>query len=280
MQPFIHDQLIELALQEDIQTGDVTTLGTIDAHMAGQARLMAKERLVFCGKQVFETVFRKIDPTVAVEWSGEDGQWVEPAAVIAIAKGPMRSILTGERTALNFVRRLSGIATFTRQFVDAVRDTGSQILDTRKTTPGWRELEKYAVRMGGGRNHRFSLSGGVMIKDNHIDAVGSLSAAVARARGFVPPSLKIEVEVRTLSELQEALSAGADMVLLDNMDLDTLREAVRIGKGKVLTEASGNVRLETIRAIAETGVDFISVGAITHSARAVDLSLKVTRKTC
>ena len=260
---------IDRWLAEDVGDGDLTSSFVIDEDATCTARIVTKERGVICGLavagEIFDRLGAMLDPLV------QDGQTVEPGAVARV-DGPARGVLTGERLALNVLGRLSGIATLTRRYVDAVEGTGAVILDTRKTTPGLRELEKYAVACGGGRNHRLGLYDGILIKDNHLQLAGSVSHAVFRARGGGVP---VEVESDSLDQVREALAAGADAILLDNMGVNRLREAVALAGGRVRLEASGGVTLETVRAIAETGVDFISVGALTHSARALDVSLEV-----
>jgi nicotinate-nucleotide pyrophosphorylase (carboxylating) len=267
------DRIIRLALREDIGMGDLTTMATVEPGTTARAELVAKEDFVLAGLAVARQVFRVLDPAIAFEMLTVDGRPVRRGEVIAWLKGDAALLLQGERVALNLLQRLSGIATQTSHFVAEVRGTRARILDTRKTTPGLRLLEKYAVRMGGGHNHRFSLADGVLIKENHITAAGSLTAAVQRAKDRVPHTLRIEVETRDLDEVAEALAAGAEIILLDNMDTDLLRQAVQLIDGRARTEASGGVNLETVRAIAETGVDFISVGALTHSVRAADISM-------
>jgi nicotinate-nucleotide pyrophosphorylase (carboxylating) len=256
-------------LAEDIGDGDLTSVAVIDEDATCTARLLLKEAGVICGlgvaAEVFERLGATLDPLAA------DGETVEPGPVARI-DGPARGILAGERLALNLLGRLSGVATLTRRYVDAVAGTGAVILDTRKTTPGLRNLEKYAVACGGGQNHRLGLFDGILIKDNHLRVAGSLAGAVGRAKETGAP---VEVECDTLDQVREALAAGADSILLDNMSLPELREAVELSRGQARLEASGGVTLETVRAIAETGVDFISVGALTHSARALDVSLEV-----
>lgn len=262
-------------LLEDLGTGDVTTQVVVPPGMRGRAEIVAREPGVLCGLPVVAAVFAELDRAVLVDPLLRDGDQLVPGVPVARVVGPLHSILAGERLALNLLQRLSGIATLTRRFVEAVAGTGAVILDTRKTTPGLRALEKYAVRVGGGRNHRFGLFDGILIKDNHMRAVGSVAEAVRRARERAPHPLAIEVEVTTLAELDEALAAGADWILLDNMDLATMREAVNRVAGRAKLEASGGVTLERVRAIAETGVDAISVGALTHSARALDIALEI-----
>jgi nicotinate-nucleotide pyrophosphorylase (carboxylating) len=256
-------------LAEDVGAGDATTDASIDENAVCDARIVVKEPGVVCGLKaaaaVFESLGARLEPLVA------DGDRVEPGPVARV-EGPARPVLTGERLALNLLGRLSGIATLTRRYVDAVEGTGATILDTRKTTPGLRELEKEAVRCGGGTNHRIGLDDGVLIKDNHLRLASSIADAVRRARST---GLPVEVECDTLDQVGEALAAGADRILLDNMSLDELSAAVSLAAGRTELEASGGVSLDTVRAIAETGVDFISVGALTHSAPALDVSLEV-----
>ena len=270
---FETDRIIRTALQEDIGHGDITTAATIDPGVNSRAELVAKEDFVLAGIDVARRVFYLLDNSIAFEGLSRDGHWVRRGDVLAWLKGEAAILLQGERVALNLLQRLCGIANLTARFVEAVKGTEAVIVDTRKTTPGLRVLEKYAVRMGGGRNHRTSLYDGVLIKENHVAAAGGIAVAVRRARERAAHVLKIEVETRDLGEVEEALAAGADIILLDNMDLPTLRRAVEIVDGKALTEASGGVNLETVRDIAETGVDFISVGALTHSFRAMDISM-------
>lgn len=267
------DRIIETALQEDIGLGDVTTLATVQQGTVGRAELVAKEDFVLAGLDVAGRVFHLLDGKIAFEKIQEDGCRVSRGQVLAWLKGDAAILLQGERVALNLLQRMSGVATLTARFVQAVEGTSAVIVDTRKTTPGLRLLEKYAVRIGGGRNHRTSLYDGVLIKENHIAAAGGIELAVARARQRAPHTLKIEIETRDMDEVRQALAASADIILLDNMNADELREAVKLIDGRALTEASGGVNLKTVRAIAETGVDLISVGALTHSYRAVDISL-------
>ena len=267
------ERVVQAALAEDVGEGDVTTEATVDHDAMGAAELLVREPGVLCGLDVAEAVFRALDPEIRFEPLVEEGAVVDRATAVALVTGPERAILTGERTALNFIGRLSGIATLTRRYVDAVAGTGVTILDTRKTTPGLRALEKHAVACGGGRNHRFGLDDGVLVKDNHLRAAGSVREAVERARATT--DLPVEVECDTLAQLSEALAAGADAILLDNMTPDELRAAVALAGGRARLEASGGVTLETVRAIAETGVDEISVGALTHSARSLDVSLEL-----
>jgi nicotinate-nucleotide pyrophosphorylase (carboxylating) len=270
--------LIELAVAEDIGPGDATSEAVLPADMLLHARVVAKEAGVIAGLPLAEAVFARVDPALRFTPHVEEGSKVMPGDLVAEAEGPGRGMLAAERIALNFLQQLSGIATLTRAFVDAVAGTRVVILDTRKTHPGYRLLEKYGVRVGGGQNHRLSLNDLLLVKDNHIAAAGSLATAVERARAS-QPDLPIEVEVKNLDELRQALSLDLDRIMLDNMGLDGLRAAVQLTGGRVPLEASGGVNLETVAAIAATGVDYISVGALTHSAPALDLSMLVTRPT-
>jgi len=267
------ERIVHSALAEDIGAGDVTTEATVPADTVGTADLLVKERGVVCGLRAAEAAFLALDPDMRFEALAREGDLVEPPATVARVTGSQRAILTGERVALNFVGRLSGIATLTRRYVDAVEGTGAAVLDTRKTTPGLRALEKHAVASGGGRNHRFGLDDAILIKDNHLRAAGSITAAVELVRAA--SDLSIEVECDTLDQVGEALDAGVGAILLDNMTLDQLREAVALVRRRARLEVSGGVTLDTIRAIAETGVDEISVGALTHSARSLDVSLEL-----
>ena len=267
-------RVVYAALAEDVGAGDVTTEATVDADASGEAELLLKEPGVVCGLDAAEAVFRALDEDIRFETLVDEGAVVEGVTVVARVAGLQRAILTGERTALNFLGRLSGIATLTRRYVDAVEGTGAAILDTRKTTPGLRVLEKHAVACGGGRNHRLALDDGVLVKDNHLRVAGSIHAAVERLREVTP--LPIEVECDTLDQVSEALDARADGLLLDNMSLDMLVAAVSLAKGRARLEASGGITLENVRAVAETGVDEISIGALTHSARSLDVSLELT----
>ncbi len=268
--------LIWLALQEDLGHGDVTTEATVAAGRPGTAVVFGREPFVLSGSHPFRKVFDLIDPAVQVASLFRDGDRIDANVPVFRLEGAMPSLLTGERLALNLLQRLSGIATLTRQMVDAISGTSCRLLDTRKTTPLWRALEKQAVRHGGGTNHRFGLYDGVLIKDNHIAAVGGVREAVRRARQHVAHVLKVEVEVETLQDLEVALEAGADVVLLDNFSLEDLKAAVALTAGRCLLEASGGVTLDRVRAIAETGVDYISCGALTHSARAIDVTMEFT----
>ncbi len=271
---------VEAALAEDVGEGDWTTLWTVPEGSRGLAVVVAKEALTVAGAEVALAVFRTLDPTADVEILTADGCQAEAEDEIFRIDGATRAILTGERTALNFLGRLSGVATLTRRYVEAVAGTGARILDTRKTTPGWRTLEKEAVRSGGGSNHRIGLYDMVMVKDNHIVAAGGIAAAVARIRESDAQGLAVEVEVNSLEELEELLPLGVDRILLDNMATEVMTEAVNrvrdlLGESAPELEASGNITMETIRDVAETGVDFISVGALTHSAPSADFSLRL-----
>jgi nicotinate-nucleotide pyrophosphorylase (carboxylating) len=268
-------KLIEEALWEDLGPGDVTSEAVISEDASATAEIIAKQDLVVVGVLIAREVFRKLDPWVQYTPLVHDGNRVLSGSIIAQVQGKTRALLAGERVALNLMQHLSGIATLTAKFVEAVKGSRAEILDTRKTLPGFRTLEKYAVRLGGGRNHRFALYDGILIKDNHITAAGGIIKAMAEIRKKVQPLLKIEVEVKTLDEVREAMAAGATMLLLDNMPPHLMKQAVSIVGGRVLVEASGNVTLENIRAIAETGVDFISSGSLTHSAPAADISMKI-----
>lgn len=267
------DHLIDLALEEDAGLGDVTSRAIFAASHRSRAFIEAKQDLVVCGGGVANRVFARVDPDLKVNALVRDGTLVKSGTRVMGISGPTAALLTAERTALNFMQRLSGIATLARRFADAVADTGVRIVDTRKTTPGWRALEKYAVRCGGCFNHRSSLGEHVLIKDNHIAAAGGVAPAVSKARAAAPHLAKIEVEAKTLAEVREALRAGADVILLDNMAPALIQRAVAAIDGAAVVEVSGGVRLETLRAYALPGVDVISIGALTHSATAVDLSL-------
>lgn len=270
---WVVDEVVRRALVEDIGAGDLTTTFLVSPEARAQAVIRSKSAGVLAGLLVAVHVFRVLDPEVTVEEQLPEGSRLASGMVIARVKGPTRAVLTGERVALNFLQRLSGIATATRQLVDLVSGTQARLVDTRKTTPGLRVLEKYAVRVGGGYNHRIGLYDGILIKDNHIKAAGGILEAVGRARAAASHMVKIEVEVESLEQLDEALAAGADLIMLDNMSLHLLREAVRRSGGRVPLEASGKITAANIRAVAETGVDFVSVGSVTHSAPALDISM-------
>ena len=270
-------RVVDAALAEDLGSGDVTTEALFEPGQTCLAHLLLKEPGVVCGLPTVEAVFRALDADVEVEPLALDGdRLLEAPAVLARIEGEARAVLSGERTALNLLGRLSGVATLTRRYADAVEGTGAVLLDTRKTTPGLRALEKYAVRCGGGTNHRLGLFDGILVKDNHLRLSGGIGSTVTRLRESAP-ALPVEVEVDTLKQLREALAAGADRILLDNMTPAGLREAVLLTNGNAMLEASGGVTLDNIRAVAESGVDVISVGALTHSARSLDVSLEVLR---
>jgi nicotinate-nucleotide pyrophosphorylase (carboxylating) len=271
---FLVERAVKAALEEDLGlAGDITTRATVPDTTLANAAITARAPGCIAGLQCAEAVFRFLDTGVSFKTEVSDGGDVKPGDTVALVSGPAAAILTGERVALNFLCHMSGIATATRAFVKAIEDTDTHICCTRKTTPGLRAFEKYAVRAGGGQNHRFGLYDAVLIKDNHIAAAGGVGAAVTRARDHAGHMIKIEIEVDTLDQLDEVLSLDVDAVLLDNMRVDKLAEAVRRAEGKVVTEASGGVTLETVREIAETGVDLISVGSLTHSPKALDLGL-------
>lgn len=270
------DEIVRRALAEDIGNGDVTTEAVVPAEAYAVARAVCKSNGILAGIPVAEAVFRTVDPEVLFQSFAKDGEWGTVGFTIFEVRGAARSLLIAERTALNFLQHLSGIATRTARCVGLVHGTKARIVDTRKTTPGLRVLEKYAVRVGGGCNHRFNLSDGVLIKDNHIAAAGGIAEAVRRARKNAPHLLKIEVEATTLGQVQEALDAGADAILLDNMPPELLRQAVQLVAGRAVTEASGGITEENLREIAETGVDIISLGALTHSVEAMDISMSLT----
>ena len=273
---FDPDQLLRIALAEDLGSGDLTTLATIPPELTGGAIVFAREPFVLSGSRPFARIFELLDPEIKVVGYFADGERIGPDVPVFRIEGRVATLLSGERTALNFAQRLSGIATMTRKMVEAIGDLRCKLLDTRKTTPLWRSLEKEAVLHGGGKNHRFGLSDGILIKDNHIAACGGVARSVRRAREKAPHTLRIEVEVENIEQLREAVSAGADIVLLDNFSTDMLQEAVAVAGGRVLLEASGGVSLETVGAIAKTGVDFVSCGALTHSARAIDLTMEMS----
>jgi nicotinate-nucleotide pyrophosphorylase (carboxylating) len=267
------DRLIEQALLEDIHTGDITTQAVVPGVRPATARLIAKEPLVLAGLFVAERVFQRLNHEVRFNTNYVDGAVVGTGETLATVEGNAADLLMAERVALNLLQRMCGIATLTSRYAQAVSGTKARIVDTRKTTPGLREVEKYAVRVGGGRNHRTGLYDGVLIKENHIAAAGGIAVAVSRARAYIPHTLKIEIETETPGQVEEALAAGADIIMLDNMDCDTMRHCVGLINGRALVEASGGVNLDTVRAIAETGVDIISIGALTHSPRAMDISM-------
>lgn len=270
------DKLIDLALEEDIGSGDITTEHLVDAQARGQGIIVAKEDLVIAGLDLARRVFQRIDADMKLASSFTDGDRVRKGDTVATLSGRLATLLTGERTALNFLQRLSGIATLTRDYVARLADKNVKLLDTRKTTPGWRELEKWAVRVGGGTNHRMGLYDAVLIKDNHIVAAGSISEAVKRVRGNVPPGTTIEVETVDLDQVREAMDAGADIIMLDNMTTEKIKAAVALVDARSKLEVSGGITHERLAQLADTGIDYISSGALTHSARAVDLSMRIT----
>jgi nicotinate-nucleotide pyrophosphorylase (carboxylating) len=267
------DIIVAAALQEDMPNGDVTSDNVVPPDSVSEAVIKAKQKGILAGLQVARRVFEALDPDVTFHALVSDGDAIASGERLAVVKGNTIALLKGERTALNFLQRLSGIATLTRHYVDALEGSKTRLLDTRKTTPGMRVLEKYAVKMGGGQNHRLNLSDMVMLKDNHIRLVGSIPEAVRRARSKVDPAIKIEVETTSLAEVQAALESGADMIMLDNMTLEAMKEVVDWVAGRTPLEVSGNVDLEGIRKIAELGVDSISVGRLTHSFRSLDISM-------
>jgi nicotinate-nucleotide pyrophosphorylase (carboxylating) len=269
MEPYLR-----MALQEDIPTEDVSANAVMPIKCVGSVELIAKQRGILAGLQVFERVFLLLDEIFSMDAFCTDGDTVVPGQRVAILYGDIHALLAGERTALNYLQRMSGIATQTRQMVQLLEGSGITLLDTRKTTPNMRIFEKYAVTVGGGSNHRFNLSDGVMLKDNHIGAAGGVRQAVERARAYAPFVRKIEVETETLAQVQEAVEAGADIIMLDNMDIETMKKAVALIDGRAKTECSGNVTAEKLEALRSVGVDYISSGALTHSAPILDLSLK------
>ncbi|MBI2311101.1 MAG: carboxylating nicotinate-nucleotide diphosphorylase [Betaproteobacteria bacterium] len=264
---------VTAALVEDVGSGDLTA-GLIPADARARATVVSREAAVLCGAAWFEACFRRLDPAIRIEWTAKDGDALSASQTLCRIEGRARAMLTAERPALNFLQMLSAIATRTRQFVDAVQGTRAAIVDTRKTLPGLRLAEKYAVRCGGGENHRMGLYDGILIKENHIMAAGGITPAFRQAQRIAPPGTMIQVEVENLAELQEALAAGVSLILLDNFAREAMREAVRVTAGRAVLEASGGVNLDSVRAIAETGVDRISVGSLTKDIRAVDLSMR------
>jgi nicotinate-nucleotide pyrophosphorylase (carboxylating) len=274
--PLNHDALnswVQSALNEDGALNDLTTIATVVSERRARAKLVARESGVVCGVPLALEAFRIMDPKLAIRVDAEDGMHVDRGAPVLFLSGHARGLLSAERVALNFMQHLSGIASLTARYVAAVRGTKARILDTRKTLPGWRQLEKYAVLAGGGKNHRSDLSTGILIKDNHLTAVdGNIDLAVRRSRE-IAPGMKVEVECETVEQVADALAAGADIIMLDNMPPDLMRECVAIIKGRAITEASGGINLSNVRTVAETGVDWISIGALTHSAPALNLAL-------
>ncbi len=268
------DELIMMALREDITSEDITTNAVMPEKKAGEVNLICKQDGIIAGLHVFERVFKLLDEETTVTFFAKDGDKVTNGSILATVKGDIRVLLSGERTALNYLQRMSGIATYTRAIVDLLAGTNIHLLDTRKTTPNMRIFEKYAVTVGGGCNHRYNLSDGVLLKDNHIGAAGSVTKAVKMAKEYAPFVRKIEIEVENLDMVKEAVAAGADIIMLDNMSHDQMKEAVKIIDGKAQTECSGNVTKENIASLADIGVDFISSGALTHSSPILDVSLK------
>lgn len=268
------DELIRLALQEDITSEDVSTNAVMPAAQQGTVDLIAKEEGIMAGLDVYARVFTLLDPATVVAFQVKDGDRVQPGDLIGTVTGNIRVLLSGERVALNYLQRMSGIATYTRQVADLLEGSGVTLLDTRKTTPNCRIFEKYAVRIGGGCNHRYNLSDGVLLKDNHIGAAGSITNAINMAKAYAPFIRKIEIEVETLEQVKEAVDAGADIIMLDNMTPNTMRQAVQLIDGRAQTECSGNITKENIARIREIGVDFVSSGALTHSAPILDISMK------
>ncbi len=276
MLPPAVQRLIDLALEEDLGRGDVTSEALIPPELPAEGRVLVKAPGVLAGLEVAAAVFQTVDAAVAWTPLARDGDAVSPGQVVARVAGRARSLLAAERTALNFLQRLSGIATCTARYVEALRGTRARLVDTRKTTPGWRWLDKMAVRCGGGFNHRLDLAGGILIKDNHLAlSRNNIHGAIRAVRAYAPHTLRLEIEVTDLAGVEMALAAGAEIILLDNMSLSEMRRAAETVAGRALLEASGGITLETVRAVAETGVDLISSGAITHSARALDISLEV-----
>lgn len=267
------DALVDLAIEEDIGHGDITS-DAIDDGKTATFRFISKEKFILCGTILAEKVFKAIDPTIQVEFNQKDGDHTIPGNIFGYVKGSSYAILKGERTALNFLQRLSGIATNTSRYVGALGNSGIKLLDTRKTTPGHRVIQKYAVKIGGGNNHRFGLYDGVMLKDNHIDAAGGITVAVEKVRQSIPSTIKIEVETRTLAEVQEAVNSKADIIMLDNFSIDDIQKACDIINKQAMIEISGGVTLENIGQYTSLNVDYISVGALTHQALSVDISLK------
>ena len=264
---------VDSALAEDVGTGDLTA-SLIDAETRSRASVISRVDSVLCGTPWFESCFRRLDPQVAIRWNANDGDHVHGGQTLCALEGRARALLTGERTALNFLQLLSAVASVTRQYVDAVRGTRAAIVDTRKTLPGLRLAQKYAVRAGGGSNHRIGLYDALLIKENHIAAAGGIAPALAHARRVSPPGVWTQIEVESIAQLEEAIAAGATMILLDNFDLSMMREAVRVSAGRAQLEASGGITLDNVRAIAETGVDRISIGALTKDIKAIDLSMR------
>ncbi len=270
----VAERYIRLALEEDINQEDVSTNAVMSKEQLAEVQLICKEAGVIAGLSVFERTFTLLDPKTQCDFFVADGAFVEAGQPLGVVRGDVRVLLSGERTALNYLQRMSGIATYTKEVIDLLADTQLQLLDTRKTTPCMRVFEKYAVKVGGGQNHRYNLSDGVLLKDNHIDAAGGVKAAVLAAKQYAPHIRKIEVEVESLAQVEEALAAGADIIMLDNMTPEQMKEAVQFIDGRAETECSGNITKENIQKIAQLGVDYVSSGALTHSAPVLDISLK------
>lgn len=268
------DNLIKMALQEDISSEDVTTNAVMRSRKQGKVQLICKQDGIIAGLGVFERVFKLLDETTEVEFYAEDGDEVKNKQLLGVIRGDIRVLLSGERTALNYLQRMSGIATYTHQIAELLKETKIKLLDTRKTTPNMRIFEKYAVKVGGGYNHRYNLSDGILLKDNHIGAAGSVRKAVEMAKEYAPFVRKIEIETENLEMVKEAVEAGADIIMLDNMTPEVMKEAVKLIDGRAETECSGNVTKENIERLVEVGVDYISSGALTHSSPILDLSLK------
>ncbi|MBE5904726.1 MAG: carboxylating nicotinate-nucleotide diphosphorylase [Pseudobutyrivibrio sp.] len=268
------DELIRMALKEDISSEDVSTNSVMPSDQAGEVELICKEDGIICGMDVYERVFKILDENTIVEKYVNDGDAVKKGELMAKVKGDIRVLLSGERVALNYLQRMSGIATYTNQVASLLKGSKTVLLDTRKTTPNMRIFEKYAVKCGGGQNHRYNLSDGILLKDNHIGAAGSITKAIEMAKAYAPFVRKIEIETETLEQVKEAVEAGADIIMLDNMDVDTMKKAVEIIDGRAQTECSGNVTKENIKNIIDSGVDYVSSGALTHSAPILDISMK------
>ena len=268
------DELIKMALREDISSEDVSTNAVMPEAKAGEVQLIAKQDGIICGMDVYERVFKLLDESTVVEKYVKDGDAVTKGQLMAKVKGDIRVLLSGERVALNYLQRMSGIATYTHDVAELLKGSKTVLLDTRKTTPNMRIFEKYAVKCGGGQNHRYNLSDGVLLKDNHIGAAGSITKAIEMAKAYAPFVRKIEIETETLEQVKEAADAGADIIMLDNMDVATMKEAVKIIDGRAKTECSGNVTKENIKNIIDSGVDYVSSGALTHSAPILDISMK------
>ena len=268
------DNLIKMALQEDISSEDVTTNAVMRSRKQGEVQLICKQDGIIAGLGVFERVFKLLDETTEVEFYAEDGDEVKHKQILGVIRGDIRVLLSGERTALNYLQRMSGIATYTHQIAELLKETKIKLLDTRKTTPNMRIFEKYAVKVGGGYNHRYNLSDGILLKDNHIGAAGSVRKAVEMAKEYAPFVRKIEIETENLEMVKEAVEAGADIIMLDNMTPEVMKEAVKLIDGRAETECSGNVTKENIERLVEVGVDYISSGALTHSSPILDISMK------